>query len=60
MSTQKIKITTGIEKKPSKYRQGRGWVVTWYDEHLKVWRVSNEVDYWQAICDLRKLMGDTR
>ena len=33
-------------KKAFKYKQGKNWVVKYYDKNI--WRVTNEMDYYRA------------
>lgn len=36
------------EHKTTMYRQGRGWIVSSWDESVKCYRLSGERSYWEA------------
>lgn len=37
-----------IEHKSYMYRQGGGWIVATWDEHVHAYRLSHEMSYWCA------------
>jgi len=46
--------TSTAEREVIKYRWGRGWVVSVWDDTVMAWRVSRELNYYEACAMVRE------